>query len=1014
MAVFYYTFNIDNSGYDPVVHSLFSWAYTGTVKQGDVIRVTLHYTGNQSVNDILQFHWNSRYNLDMNSNNNSPYALGWTRVPGGNPTTGITYETRAIATGNDNYIRGFFFAKNAQGGSAAKLGVRFLMVPTDGTLRFDAGSYSAGTAGTATYRANNVLDGWMRGEYLPSTNNWNLIPSWEAFKYGSALYALSKRWSGVTDAAAITVADKGNLLHWRIVDSSGSHSPSSNFYTSSGILDSPQDGDTITIYPKASVSGTYYLNLYHYNTEGDWRNGLPPYATNVYGYSYEFIHQTSFTVSGVTAPTLSSGALQYTTGYLMPTNPVGMTPGASVVYYWSVVTRNGIGYFSSGINLGPTGGVGAEWHGSTWTVYAVATLGGNSATSNTVTFTLPTQDENVSISPQFLNSTSTYQAPILTVNSGSNNNSTIYFVSSSAPLGSLDNMYLRVDVAGQGVDFDHPNTIVSGRTFNLAASRNIRSTSGGAGAFMTDIPPEQTADTYYIYSLISGMHPVNVAYTGKSYIVERPDTSVTVTPSKTNIDSYAARARDNINVDISNDVQNTNTTYRLITVAGTKYNPYGYSQPTVEVSAANGSWVATTISSYDFDPNDGSFATNLDDWQDLPADGHFVQYQCQARIRTDRGGVGTTAAFQDCPGATFTITAGDAIVAPQTSSLTIPSPNVSSNSYTARLTLSSAGSGGGQLQYAIARNDPTLSNATYLNATSDSQITFDATFDRMSSPGTLYGHARRIMGSTIYSATAIQSITALSYLNPHLTGYYVSSPTLTSGNLDIAYSASSVTIKIMRTGGFASHYETTFKLKVGNSQVSSSTTNSSSGSISFTLSGSDLPNQGSNKSYQLTANRPVNKGGEGVDINTNLSFTITRDSEGTTTDPTDPTDPGQPTGDYGLLVYGPDGNTLILSPDYRGFNIVNVESAKTFVRPVDGVETNTAKRYYDIDVGFGANDDNLIVIVNGHQDYNGGYFGVQRDPNQDGTTVRIKSINRGLWLQLPNAQLQIGWQIIRI
>lgn len=1013
MAVFYYTLNVDNPGYHALVHSSFSWAYTGTVKQGDTIRLTLKYPGNQSVNDIIQFYSYSPFNLDMNSNRNSPYRLGWERVSGGDPiTSGITYQTQAIATDNDNYIRGNFFARRTNGGAAAKLGVRFLMVPTDGTLGFDVGSYSAGTAGTATYRATPVLDGWMRGEYLTSSNNYQYIPTWEKFAGSNVL---SKRWSGQLDSEAVASFQMGNNLHWKIVDSTDSHVNSNDFFTSSGTLVSPQDGDTITIHPKSSVDGTYYLNLYHFNTEGDWSNGLPPYATNVYGYDYELISQKAFTVSGITAPTLSSGAIQYTTGYLMPTNPVGMTPGASVTYYWSVETRNGIKYFQSGyagFYSSPTAGVGGEWHGSTWTVYAVATLGGNSATSNTVTFTLPTQDENVTISPQFLNSNSSVQSPTLTVNSGSNNNSTIYFVSSSPPLGSLDNMYRRVDADGQGVDFDHPNTIVNGRTFDLGNSRHVRSTSGGAGQFMTDIPNQQTAGTYYIYSLISGMTPVIVAYTGRSYIVERPDTDITVTPSKTNIGSYAVRARDNISVDISNDIpNNTNTTYRLLTVAGTKYDPYNYSQPTVEVSAANGSWVATTISSYDFDPNDGSFASNLRDWQDLPADGHFVEYQCQARIRADRGGVGTETAFQNCPGATFTITVGDAIVAPQTSSLTIPSPNVSSNTYTARLTLSNAGSGGGQLQYAIERNDSTPDN--WVNASYDSQTSFDATFDRMNSPGTLYGHARRISGSTIYSASTVQSITALSYLSPHTTNYYVSSPTLTSNNLDIAYNASSVTIRIMRTGGFAAHYETTYKLKQNNQQVSSSVTSagySSTSYLSFTLSGTELPAASYTKTYQLTANRPQNKGGDGADKNTNLTFNITRNSQGTTTDPTDPTDPGQPTGDYGLLVYGPDGSTLILSPNYRAFNIVDVQTSLGFVKP-NGTETSNFKKYYDVDVEFGADEDNLIIAINSQASFDGAHFGVERAPGGDKSVVRIKSINNGLWV---NDYLNIGWQIIRI
>jgi len=1013
VATYRFHFNADQSNYTPIVNTNYSHAYTGTVKQGDIIEVTVNYSGSQSVSDIVQFHWGANsYNLDMNSNNNSPYTLGWTRLSGGSATS-RTYRTVAADTSNDNYIRGFFFARAGRS-AAGRKGVRFLMLPTDGSVGFTTSSYSAGVAGTATYQATTDVDAWMRGEYSPnqSGTDYNNTPSWEVFKSGSLQYALRFRSHLSTQTVANT-KNKGNYLFWRIVDSSSSHTSSSNFNTPSGFLDSPQSGDTVTIHPKANVSGTYYLNLYHYNSEGDYRNGLP--ANTTVGASYDLIRQTSFTVAaGVQAPTLSNQGIQHAGGYLMPTNPTGGTSGATVVYKWSAVTRNGhqFSYHTNPtLRAAATLGVGGEWHGSTWTVFAEATLGSNTDTSNTISFTLPTQDENVSIPPQFLNSTSTYQNPILTVNSGSTNNNTIYFVSSIGPTGTLDNQYLNALANGP---FDAANTTVPGRTYNLNPTRNIRSTSGGAGAFMTDIPAEQTADTYYIYSMHASQTPANVSYTGRSYIVERPDTNVTVTPATTSIDSYAVRARNNINVDLSNDIGNTNGQYRLITVAGTKYNPYGYSQPTVEISAANGAWVATTVSPEDFDGTGGS--SNLDDWQDLPADGHSVQYQCQVRIRSDRGGVGTTAAFQDCPGATFTITAGAAVVAPQTSSLTIHNEGtgtqVTNGQYTARLTLSSAGSGGGQLQYAIERDDSTPDN--WVNASSDSQTTFDVTFNRQNNPGTLYGHARRIDGSSVFAATTVRSVAALPFLDPHLTGYSVSSPSLTNGTLSIAHNVGSVTVRITRSGGFTLAPYVQFKLKVNNSQVSSTQTLTAgyNNEVVFPLSTSDLPTNGNNQTYQLTANRPTTIGGEGVDKNTNLSFIIAKGTQ-SDTDPdpqTGPSTPTQPFGDYGMIVFGPDGQTLILTPDFRGFNVVDVNAGTNFTAP--GTSTTTSERIIDVD--YGATDDNLIVILNQPRGIGGAYFDYERAPNGNDNQIKIKSINSGIWSNNPNSQLQCGWQIIRI
>lgn len=169
---------------------------------------------------------------------------------------------------------------------------------------------------------------------------------------------------------------------------------------------------------------------------------------------------------------------------------------------------------------------------------------------------------------------------------------------------------------------------IVGRTYNLNSSRTLFGPSGSGTSISG--PGNSTADTVYIWTVvapsISGTNitsSTTMTYTGSSYIVDQPDTSITLTPSATTI---GGGSTSDVTVNVTGDTSGTQ--YRLYTNNINRW-----------VSTYNGGGSSTTdfIISYDEDVT-GAPGTGF---TELPGTGQTYTYFSQARISTTNGGSGT-------------------------------------------------------------------------------------------------------------------------------------------------------------------------------------------------------------------------------------------------------------------------------------------------------------------------------------------------------------------------------------
>lgn len=193
------------------------------------------------------------------------------------------------------------------------------------------------------------------------------------------------------------------------------------------------------------------------------------------------------------------------------------------------------------------------------------------------------------------------------------------------------------------------------------------------------------------------------------------------------------------------------------------------------------------------------------------------------------------------------------ITAPTASNVTVDDPQ--DDQYTATFTLSAPGNGG-QLQYAIEKNDSTPDNWT--NATSDTQTTFTATFSRTSSPGTIYAQARRSVTDT----SSIVSVAGRGFISPDLDTQ--------PGDEFMGYGSSSVPITLASTTSGE-----TYQLRnlTGTAQYQSATASGSSLTITQT---SGLPALDTTVTYSVYALKSVATGGSGSYVATGDTYTIER------------------------------------------------------------------------------------------------------------------------------------------
>ena len=210
------------------------------------------------------------------------------------------------------------------------------------------------------------------------------------------------------------------------------------------------------------------------------------------------------------------------------------------------------------------------------------------------------------------------------------NSSTTTYTNQLTGCGSTEIYYASYTAgASQGDTTTYSNLgSIVGRTYNLFSSRTLAGPTSSTSVISG--PGNSTGDTVYIWTVvapsISGTNitsSTTMTYTGSSYIVDQPDTSITLTPSAT---SLTATSTSNVTVDVTGDTSGTQ--YRLYTNNINRW-----------VSTYNGGYSNTgdfTIS-YDEDIT-GAAGTGF---TELPGTGQTFTYFSQARIPATNGGSGT-------------------------------------------------------------------------------------------------------------------------------------------------------------------------------------------------------------------------------------------------------------------------------------------------------------------------------------------------------------------------------------
>ena len=136
-----------------------------------------------------------------------------------------------------------------------------------------------------------------------------------------------------------------------------------------------------------------------------------------------------------------------------------------------------------------------------------------------------------------------------------------------------------------------------GRTYNLNTNRVFYGpTSTGDGTAITDMPSVGSSKRYYIWA--SDTIGEGGVYTGDSYLVSRPDTSITLTPSNTN-----PAVGESITVNVTGD--SSNTRYRLISnnyggQVGSTYDGGGSSSTDFTISAVANELPSTTATTWTY------------------------------------------------------------------------------------------------------------------------------------------------------------------------------------------------------------------------------------------------------------------------------------------------------------------------------------------------------------------------------------------------------------------------------
>ena len=512
---------------------------------------------------------------------------------------------------------------------------------------------------------------------------------------------------------------------------------SSTTYSLSASPTTVASGNNVTFSWTASTSGTYYYN-------SSFFGGATGTVTGTSG-TFSLTAASGFSGAQTTAAaaTLRTGSTSGTIVAGPAYVTIDKTPGQPSVAASSIGETSFVGTATAG---SPDVGTlqvsidNSNWYtspktftglsaGTTYTLRARQVNGvaisSQGTTSVTTDSTTPTLDLNISIGtdPVLLNSSTTTYTNSLT-GCGSNE---IYYAS-----------YTSGTSQGDTTTYSNLGSIV-GRTYTLNSSRTLFGPSGSG----TNIsgPGNSVGDTVYIWAVlapsISGNNitsSTTMTYTGSSYIVDQPDTSITLTPSTT---SLTYNSTSNVTVNVTGDTSGTQ--YRLYTNDINRW-----------VSTYNGGGSATndfTIS-YDEDVSGGAGTG----FTELPSAGNTYTYFSQARISTTNGGSGTWQNTGDSftitrqsPPASYSVSASPtSINEGQSTTFTVTTSNVVANT-TVGYTLSGVTTGdlsSGNLTGSITINSSgngTVSFTFNNDATTEGSETATLTLDSTDSTGASTG-----------------------------------------------------------------------------------------------------------------------------------------------------------------------------------------------------------------------------------------------------------------------------------
>jgi hypothetical protein len=334
----------------------------------------------------------------------------------------------------------------------------------------------------------------------------------------------------------------------------------------------------------------------------------PPVISSV---THNDANSSSVTATVNLSSTGSNGTLQYaqTTSNSVPSSgwQSGNTfshPRGTTRYYWASQATNTSGAYSSSVSL---------------TVAALGTLDLNIGVSN---YDSPARYNNSNVLQSdnttvvLTGSASSYQHQLTGCGTD-----TLYYASYTSG-------------SSQGSTTTYSNLSHIGRTFTTASTRTLYGTSNGSSIAG---PTYSTGDRVYIWAVLNpnsagGSNITNsttMTYTGSSYIVERPDTVISCSPSSSTI---TASDENNLTAQITGD--SSGTQYRLYTDDIPRW-----------VGTFNGNGTSS-----------GGFTISYSE-NELPPTGSTYTYYIQARVitgDTDSLWVNTSNSFTIARGSTDT------------------------------------------------------------------------------------------------------------------------------------------------------------------------------------------------------------------------------------------------------------------------------------------------------------------------------------------------------------------------